>query len=176
MLCIDSDLGWPPIAVKAMLDHDVDFVAGLYPARGENTFLFRPIYTEDRAIVTHESKNLLKMNHVPAGFMLMKRHVLEHMTAHFSHLYFEPKSASHKHENGHCLYNTEVIDGEFWGEDYIFSMRARQAGFDIWVDPLIQFDHAGLKGCVGSILTNEKPKVEYETSTNIADHRMAVVM
>ncbi len=157
MLCIDSDLGWPPVAVKAMLDHDIDFVAGLYPARGENTFLFRPVYNDDRGIIKHESKNLLKMNHVPSGFMLLKRHVLERMTSHFSHLYFEPKSTAHKHENGTCLFNTEIIDGEFWGEDYVFSMRAREAGFDIWVDPLIQFDHAGLKGCVASILTNEKP-------------------
>jgi hypothetical protein len=162
MLCIDSDLGWPPVAVKAMLDHDVDFVAGLYPARGETTFLFRPVYSEDKAIVKHESKNLLKMNYVPAGFMLMKRIVLERMTAHFSHLYFEPKSPTHKNENGTCLFNTEIIDGEFWGEDYIFCKRARESSFELWVDPLIQFDHSGTKGCVSSILTNEKPKEENE--------------
>lgn len=145
LLCIDSDLGWPPQAVKAMIDHDVDFVAGLYPARGETTFLFRPVLNEDTSLVKNE-KNLLKMNYIPAGFMLIKRHVIERMNSHFAHLYFEPKNDKLKHENGYCLFNTEVIDGEFWGEDYVFCRRVREAGFDIWVDPLIEFDHAGSRG------------------------------
>lgn len=156
MLCIDSDLGWPAHAVKAMLDHDVDFVAGLYPARGENIFLFRPVYHEDRSIVRHPENGLLKMNYIPAGFMLIKRHVIERMTAHFSHLYFEPKHQDYKMENGYCLFNTEVVDGEFWGEDYVFSRRVREAGFDIWVDPLIEFDHAGTRGSMLQVLTDKK--------------------
>lgn len=156
MLCIDSDLAWPPGAVKAMIDHDVDFVAGLYPARGEsNTFLFRPVYNEDRSIAKNE-KNLLKMNYIPAGFMLIKRHVIERMTAHFSDLYFEPKHKDFKHENGYCLFNTEVKDGEFWGEDYVFSRRVREAGFEILVDPLIEFDHAGTRGSIIQVLTDKK--------------------
>lgn len=156
MLCIDSDLGWPAGAVKAMIDHEIDFVAGLYPARGvEKEFLFRPVYREDRSIVSIE-KGLLQMNYIPSGFMLIKRHVIERMTEHFSHLYFEPKHRDFKHENGHCLFNTEVVDGEFWGEDYVFSRRVREAGFEIWVDPLIEFDHAGTRGALIQALTNKK--------------------
>jgi len=158
MLCIDSDIGWPAGAVKRMLDHDVDVVAGLYPARGEkNTFLFRPVYLENKSIDMTESK-LLKMNYIPAGFMLIKRHVIERMTAHFSHLYFEPKHKDYKHENGHCLFNTEVVDGEFWGEDYVFSRRIREAGFEILVDPLIEFDHAGTRGALIQALTDKPPE------------------
>lgn len=158
MLCIDSDLGWPAGAVKAMLDHDVDFVAGLYPARGEaNVFLFRPVYREDKSIETTD-KGLLKMNSIPAGFMLMKRHVLERMTSHFSHLYFEPKHKDYKHENGYCLFNTEVVDGEFWGEDYVFCRRVRESGFEVLVDPLIEFDHAGVRGALIQALTDKSPE------------------
>jgi hypothetical protein len=155
MLCIDSDMGWPSQAVKAMLDHDVDFVAGLYPARGERIFLFRPVYNDDGSI-TRAEKNLLKMNYIPAGFMMIKRHVIEKMTKDFAHLYFEPKSESHKHENGYCLFDTEVKDGEFWGEDYVFCRRARESGFNILVDPLIEFDHAGVRGCFMQALSNDK--------------------
>jgi len=155
MLCIDSDLGWPSMAVKAMLEHDVDFVAGLYPARGENIFLFRPVYNDDKSIQKNE-KGLLKMNYIPAGFMLIKRCVIEKMIQFFSHLYFEPKNDKYKHENGYCLFNTEVRDGEFWGEDYVFCRRVREAGFEIFVDPLIEFDHAGVRGCFMQILTDKK--------------------
>jgi len=162
MLCIDSDLGWPAGAVKAMLDHDVDFVAGLYPARGEkNVFMFRPVYKEDKSIEKTE-KNLLKMNYIPAGFMLIKRHVIERTTAHFSHLYFEPKHKDFKHENGYCLYNTEIVDGEFWGEDYVFSRRVREAGFEILVDPLIEFDHAGTRGALIHALSDIPPDKQKE--------------
>jgi len=157
MLCIDSDLGWPAIAVLKMLEHDVDFVAGLYPARGEKTFLFRGVHKEDGALETN-GKSLLKMEYIPAGFMLMKRCVLEKMTQHFAHLYFQPKAEKLKDEWGHCLFETEVRDGEFWGEDYVFCRRARECGFDIWIDPLIQFDHAGNIGMFAEMITNEKPK------------------
>lgn len=166
MLCIDSDLGWPAGAVKAMLDHDVDFVAGLYPARGEkSTFLFRPIYKEDKSIDKTES-GLLKMNSIPSGFMLMKRHLLERMTAHFAHLYFEPKHKDYKHENGYCLFNTEVVDGEFWGEDYVFSRRVRESGFEILVDPLIEFDHAGIRGALIQALTDIPPENQEKKELN----------
>lgn len=156
MLCIDSDLGWPPVAVLKMLQHEVDFVAGLYPARGEKTFLFRGCHNEDGALQSN-GKGLLKMQYIPAGFMLIKRCVLEKMTEHFSHLYFQPKSEKLKDEWGHCLFETEVKDGEFWGEDYVFCRRVRECGFDIWIDPLIQFDHAGNIGMFAEMLTQEKP-------------------
>ena len=152
MLCIDSDLGWPASAVLAMLDADVDFVGGLYPARGlDNTFLYRAFENPDFSLIFN-GKNLAKMQYIPAGFMLLKRVVIERMTAHFAHKYFEPKSAELKHENGYCLFETEVMDGEFWGEDYVFCRRAREAGFDIWVDPLIEFDHAGTRGAFYQLL------------------------
>jgi hypothetical protein len=169
MLCIDSDLGWPAQAVLGLLGHNVDFVAGLYPARGpDKTFLFRPIYDEDKSIIRGE-KGLLKMNYIPAGFMLIKRHVIERMTAHFAHLYFEPKHKNFKHENGFCLYNTEVVDGEFWGEDYVFSRRVREAGFEILVDPYIEFDHAGVRGAFIQALTNTKENIEENKECDISE-------
>ena len=161
MLCVDSDLGWPCHAVLAMLEHDVDFVAGLYPARGEKRFLFRPVVNEDQSIVKNE-KNLLKMNYIPAGFMMIKRHVIERMNSHFAHLYFEPKNEKLKSENGYCLFDTEVWEGEFWGEDYVFCRRVREAGFDIWVDPLIEFDHAGTRGAFIQALTDKKEEQKVE--------------
>lgn len=159
MLCIDSDLGWPAMAVLAMLEHDVDFCGGCYPARGDDVFLFRPDYhnNEDKSLVVSEKK-LVKMNYIPAGFLLLKRHVLEKMIADRPDLYFEPKDPAKKNESGHYLFATELHEGEFWGEDFVFCRRAKESGFDIWVDPFIEFDHAGKRGMFAQILTNEKEK------------------
>lgn len=157
MLCIDSDLGWPAQAILAMLDADKDFVAGIYPARSDQyCFLFRPEKNKDDTIV--QEKHLLKMQYIPAGFMLLKRSVIEKMRNKHPDLYYEPKDKRNNPEPGYCFFNTEVYEGEFWGEDFVFCRKAREAGVDIWVDPLIQFNHAGTVGMLIQSLTDNKEK------------------
>ena len=158
LLCIDADLGWPADAVMAMLKADKEFVAGVYPARNTKGFVFRPITRADSSIVSDQ--HLLKMEAVPAGFMLISRSAIQKMRDKFPELYYSPKDPRNDTESTYCLFNTEVIDGEFWGEDYVFCVRARQAGVDIWVDPLIQFNHAGNVGALQELLVNKKPELK----------------
>jgi len=159
MLCIDSDIAWNPPDVKKLLDYNEDFVAALYPARGpDKCFLFRGVYQGENKRMDVSEKNLLEMEYIPAGFMLIKRCVLEKMIAHFPELYYEPKEESLKHTKGHCLFATELWDGEFWGEDYVFCRRARQAGFKIWIDPCIPLNHAGVTGAFIETLTDDPNK------------------
>lgn len=158
MLCVDSDIGWNPHDVKRLLDYDLDFVGALYPARGpDKCFLFRGIYDDDDKKMTVSEKGLLPMEYIPAGFILLKREMLEQMISHFPELYYEPKDESLKHTKGHHLFAVELFDGEFWGEDYVFCRRARQAGFKIWIDPVIKLDHAGIVGSFMEVLTNKRP-------------------
>lgn len=155
VLLIDSDLGWPAEAVLAMLNANKEFVAGVYPARGEkDTFLFRPVTEPNGKIIT--DRHLLKMNYIPAGFMMLSRTCLEKMRNYYPELYYEPKNKYVGNpEPGYCLFDTEVWEGEFWGEDFVFCRRARNCGIDIWVDPLIQFDHAGTLGMLIESLTTD---------------------
>jgi hypothetical protein len=150
LLCIDADLGWAPQAVLAMLNTGKEFVAGCYPARGKvREFLFRPVKNKNGTIVQDEThKHLLKMEYVPAGFMLIARSVIKKMQDKHPELYYSPKDPRSKEESAYCFFNTEIWDGEFWGEDYTFCRKAREAGVEIWVDPLIQFDHAGTVGAL----------------------------
>jgi hypothetical protein len=167
LLCIDSDLGWPAQAVLAMLEQNKEFVAGCYPARGKsNSFLFRPALNANGSIV--QEKHLLKMTHIPAGFMLLSRGGIKKMRDHFPELWYSPKDKRDDTESTFCLFNTEVYDGEFWGEDYVFCRRAREAGLEIWVDPLIQFDHAGTIGMLMECLTQDpnKPPVPAQNWNN----------
>ena len=152
MLCIDSDLGWPAQAVLAMLDQGKEFVCGVYPARGTGgkEFTFRPAKNENGSII--QDKHLLKMEYVPAGFMLISRSAIAKMRDKFPELYYSPKTPRNNPEPGYCFFDTQVWEGEFWGEDYVFCRRAREAGVDIWCDPLIEFDHAGDRGMLLSVL------------------------
>lgn len=155
MLMIDSDIAWNPADIQKLINMEEDFVAALYPARGpDKCFLFRGIYGENKRMDV-SSKGLLEMEYIPAGFMLLKRCVFETMQSHFPELHYIPKDESLKHTEGYCLFNTEVWDGEFWGEDYVFCRRARQAGFRIWIDPTIKLDHAGVSGSFMECLTDK---------------------
>lgn len=160
LLCIDGDLGWPAQAVLAMLESGKEFVAGVYPARGEkNVYLFRPVLNENGTIVA--DKHLLKMNYIPAGFMLIAKSVIKKMQVTHPDLYFEPKNKSPSNPMpGYCFFNTEVYEGEFWGEDFVFCRKAREAGVEIWVDPLIQFDHAGTVGMLVEALTPNREEAQ----------------
>ena len=158
MLCIDSDLGWPPQAVLEMLQKDVDFICGCYPARKDKIFIFRPCHNPDGSLVVDVEKKLIKMLYVPAGFMLLKRKVIEKMREDNPDLYFEPKHEKAAGSKGYALFHLELREGEFWGEDYFFCRIARKSGFDIWCDPVIEFDHAGIRGMLAEALTNDKEK------------------
>jgi hypothetical protein len=160
LLCIDGDLGWPAEAVLAMLESGKEFVAGVYPARGpEKTFLFRPVSNPDGTIVN--DRHLLKMQYIPAGFMLLAKSVIDKMRDTHPDLYYEPKDKSAANpQPGFCFFNTEVWQGEFWGEDFVFCRKAREAGVEIWVDPLIQFDHAGTIGMLMESLTPNREKAQ----------------
>jgi hypothetical protein len=163
MLCVDSDLAWEPQAVMRFLQTDKDFCAGVYPARQGKNFTFRPFLHEDGRIVMCEKTKLLKMQYIPAGFMLFKREVIAKMRETYPELKYEPKSPRTDDFGAHCFFNTEVYEGEFWGEDYVFCRRAREAGFDIWVDPTINFNHAGICGALIETLTDDPEKADKVT-------------
>lgn len=156
MLCIDSDLGWPAQAVLALLARDEDFVAGVYPSRVDRSFTFRAALQENGSVATNNEKHLLKMEYIPAGFMLVKRCVFERIQEKFPDLKFVPKAK--EMPQGHAYFNTVIRDGEFWGEDYQFCYLARESGTEIWVDPAIQFDHGGVIGSMTQVLTDKPPE------------------
>lgn len=168
MLCIDSDLGWPPQAILAMLDSQKEFVVGCYPARGEKgVFIFRPELNPDGTIV--QEKHLLRMKYVPAGFMLIARSAIAKMREKHPQLYYEPKDPRNNPEPGYAFFNTEVWNGEFWGEDFIFCRYAMEAGVEIWADPLIQFDHDGTIGMLIECLKRPEDLSPEKMQQNIQD-------
>ena len=158
MLCVDSDLGWDPNAVIKLIKDDKEMAGGVYPSRDGQGFNFRPQTLEGGRIVVDTESKLLQMQYIPAGFMLLKRSVIAKLREKFPELYYSPKDPRSTAESAYCFFDTQVWEGEFWGEDYVFCRRVREAGVDIWVDPLIQFDHAGIKGALIESLTTDPNK------------------
>lgn len=149
LLLIDADLGWPAYKVLEILRRNLDVMGGCYPSRKENVFFFQAETNAEGHLVHDVETQLFKMKCVPAGFILMKRKVIETLREHFKHLYYCPKVSyemtgeGQVMSKGYALFNTEVIDGQFWGEDFVFCRRLAECGYEIWTDPFIEFDHDG---------------------------------
>jgi len=143
ILMIDSDLGWNGFELTQMLENDKDFIGGIYPSRKvANTFIYNPQYADNGGFIGDGS--LIKANYIPSGFVLAKREAIQKMYDHYSDLAYESKCGYG--DKGVLLFNTEVIDGEFWSEDYVFFKRAKDIGLETWIDPRLTFDHAGVVG------------------------------
>jgi hypothetical protein len=158
LLCIDSDLSWPPLAVLACIQSKKEFIGGLYPTRYGNNkdFIYRPSLDSSGNKIL--DGYLMKVDYMPAGFMLMERGVIKKLRLKFPELKF--KSQHDPNDRGYCFFNTELHDDEFWGEDFIFCKRLREAGIDLWVDTLIPFKHGKNFGSVGQLPNGENPYTE----------------
>lgn len=170
LLCVDSDLGWDPRVVMRLISSGKDFCGGVYPGRKGNGFTYRPALEEDNRIVMCPETKLLKMEYIPAGFMLLTRKAVKMMRDKFPELYYSPKDKRSNTESTYCLFNTEVWEGEFWGEDYVFCRRAREAGLDIWVDPVIEFNHGGVVGSLIQSLTTDKNLAQENVQSSKIQH------
>ena len=131
MLQIDSDMTFPPEALCAMLDRNVDICTGVYV--GQETehkpVLFTSLHKDSADMGAHAKKaglrellkeDLFEVAGTGAGFLLVREHVLRLMMIHL-HEWFRPY--------------------EGLGEDVSFCERARELGFKIWADNSFPMGH-----------------------------------
>lgn len=156
LLCIDSDIGWNAADVLEMISYDLEFVAGVYPTRKNLGYTFRPFFKEDNSLIVNEM-GLLSMQYVPAGFMLIKKSVFEKIINKFPDLRYKSKDPLLVDAEGWTFFNTEIYDGEFWGEDYFFCRKAIQAGIEIWTNPNFEFKHGENVGRLMDVISNCPP-------------------
>jgi hypothetical protein len=140
---LDDDIGWPALKVVEFLDRPEDIVAGIYPKKQEDRDF--PVELEADATTGSlvERDGLVKARAVPTGFMRIKRHVLESLAERAGT--FREQDANGSWGTYYEIFRCGVVNGEFNGEDYLFCQNAQALGFEIWVDPNIEFTHRGNK-------------------------------
>lgn len=139
---IDDDIGWPPGKVIEFLRRPEDIVAGIYPKKQATIDFPVELAVDEKTGALLESNGLVRALAIPMGFTRIKRHVLERMCA--ATVTFNDSEMDGQVGTYPSLYETgRGPDGFFWGEDYVFSRKATDAGFTMWVDPSIEFAHRG---------------------------------
>ena len=141
-LFVDSDVVINTDAVTRILalSSDKDVVAGSYPRRSKDAKFFLDFYLDEDGQLEFDEHGLMRVESVSTGFMLIRRHVIEHMIEKHPEWKYQGDGDG---ETEHALFDFMILDGQYIGEDYAFCLRARQDGFKIYLDPMISLPHIG---------------------------------
>lgn len=154
LVMIDHDLAWEAGAVMRLVDHPVDFVAGVYPAR-KDPIEYLVSYIDKPELWADPETGLLEVEGISAGFLRLSRSCLERMTAAYPELEFSDPNAPNG--SGVALFDNMLINKLYHGEDMSFCRRWRAIDGQIWIDPELTLTHIGNKsfvGCIGDWLRN----------------------
>ena len=147
---LDDDLGWPAPKVLEFLARPEPILAGVYPKKSDD--MDWPVGLDADAetgeLVTDQG--LYHANFAGAGFMRIKRHVLEAMAVNAS-TFKDIEMGGAIGEFPTIFDDGPGADGWWTGEDVTFCRLARAMGFPIWIDPDIAFRHRGGKTWNGTL-------------------------
>lgn len=148
---IDDDVKAEPGAMIRMVQHEVDFVGGVYPHRIDGPSFPLQWHAHgqgfhDAHMITAAGHPLLEVHGVPAGFMRLRRSVVEKMVAAYPDDWYW-----HGPNKVPDLFDFERRDHLKYSEDFTFCKRWRDIGGKIWIDPEIGFTHTGPKPFYGHL-------------------------
>jgi hypothetical protein len=153
LVMIDDDVAWEAGAMLRLVTHPVDLVGGIYPGRCDpETYKVR--WEMSRPHLLADPQNgLLELEAVPTGFLRLSRACLTRMVEAHRHLEYVNDSG----RTEVALFDFELLERRYWGEDFTFCRRWRAIGGQVWCDPEIRFAHVGRKvffGHFGNWLRN----------------------
>lgn len=159
LLFVDSDMGFDSetlihlIAGAKLGKHQISAIAG--PQKTEEMrFCAELCYP----LIEDPSSGFIQVRSVGTAFMLIHRSVLEKMKENCQ--YFSISVGSETREI-HNFFDTKIIDGEFWSEDYLFCKNWTELGNSIWLDARASLKHVGQKIWEGSIASDIRKILSY---------------
>lgn len=130
MLQIDTDLGWSADAPRRMIERDLPIIGGVYPFRAD---------------IQGFPSNA---NGLPGGFLMVRRDVIEKMSDGLPR--YKCCALPWGEMEVAPLFTREMRADGYTGEDFAFCKRAKAAGYELAVEPDIDFAHVGTKAWRGN--------------------------
>lgn len=142
---IDSDVAFNPDDVERLRSHRLPIVCGIYPKKGVRA-LSCHVMPGTNGIVFGEGGGLVEVLYAATGFLLVRREVLLDIQEQLSlplcnEVFGRPMLPFFL-----PLVNPEPTGHWYLAEDYAFSKRARDCGYQIWADTTIRLRHIGTYG------------------------------
>lgn len=145
LMFIDSDINFEADDVIRLLawtsDPKKGIVAGV-PRTRKTDRVYIAKLDQDENGLTMNGMGLVRAQRVATAFMMVRRDVFEQMiAANPSWNYFDERTGREL-----CaVFDFKVTDEGYMGEDYLFCDRARELGFEVWIDPTIKLGHMGVQ-------------------------------
>ena len=128
LFMLDDDMIYPANTLARLLQADKDIIAPFY-VRKVRGFLPNAFVEDDRGYHTEWVDDFRQVTAVGTGGLLIKRKVFETLPE----PWFEYENYTHP----------KTGELEQKSEDVVFCARAREAGFEIWVDGRLKCGHIG---------------------------------
>jgi hypothetical protein len=155
LLFVDSDINFEPEDILRLMawgsDPKKGVVAAVPRTRSEDKVYIANLDYDENNELTMNRMGLVRAERVATAFMLVRREVFVTLdAAHPEWRYYDKRSD----RTVPCLFDFELTEEGYIGEDFLFCDRVRQHGFEVWVDPSITLGHMGAQEYVGNFGTD----------------------
>lgn len=151
LLFIDADMTFNPDDIFRLLAWTATkgIAGGVGCARKKQTTYYSKLDTDADGNIAMDTMGLVRASHIGTGFMMVQRAVFETLiTSHPEWKYYDASAD----RTLHSVFDFKSTPDGYIGEDYLFCERAREHGFEVWIDPTIKLGHMGMhefEGCFG---------------------------
>lgn len=151
LMFIDSDINFEPEDIFRLMAWGTDpkkgIVAAVPRTRNEKKNYIATLDYDENGELTMNAMGLVRAKRVATAFMLVRREVFVQMAeAHPEWQYYDHRSE----RTLTAMFDFEVTEEGYMGEDFLFCDRARDLGFDVWIDPSITLGHMGVQEYTGN--------------------------
>ncbi len=138
---IDADIGFNPDHLARAIAFDKPIVCVPYALKQEDLqWCMNSLPGEKPDPAT----GFVKVSTAGTGFMVIKREVFEKMIAEFPDIAYDEDLPEAKGQTRWDFFSMGVVSRHYLTEDWFFCVRARELGFDIWMDAMNHVKHEGL--------------------------------
>lgn len=123
LMMVDDDMAFPPDTLEKLLSYNKDIVGvNSHPTAGES-LTYEPIKGEGNSDIG----SLMECNKVGTGIILIKTEIFN------------------KIPRPWFSFKTSELGNTLNGEDWMFCLKAREAGYKVWVNKTLEIGHVGSK-------------------------------
>jgi hypothetical protein len=145
LLTLDDDINVPRDAIVNLVDRGQDIVSGFYRLKSDEGLLAIRTMTGQKPEIKYyrdliNEGGAVQVRYASTGCLMVHRKVCEKMIQENPDLKYKQNLTGRKQ---YALYNPMIYKGEYLSEDWAFCQRARDAGFQVWVDGRVLCGHVG---------------------------------
>ncbi len=158
-LFIDTDIVWNPEDVLTLLYSKKDLIGGIYPLKKYYFENVKDLTTEelqDKDLIETKlikynfnfadtlevNKDIIKIRHLPTGFMMISRNCVKKMRESYPNTKYIDRTVT-DNKISYALFDCFIKDNMFMSEDWGFCERWQDIGGEVFADKSIKLEHIG---------------------------------